>query len=347
MVPSQHHWQRCIPGDPIETMTDLANIGASSAAEPDRVTPAIDGPLPPFASLRAFEAVFRLGGIRKAATHLGLNHAVVSRHVKQLEEWLGGPLISRAGNRLALTEEGQRYHARVAAAFAELQLATSEFGGRRAAGPLRLWCIPGLSIQWLSAQLAEFERAHPDFAVELKPTDNPANLSIHEADADIRYYRDDDPEPPGGRGLRCFELARPQVLAVASPAVAAELGAPERIDARHIPFLHEEDDREWRGWLRLNGVQTPERLDGQRCWHAHLALAAARQGRGVALASRFLVDADLEQGTLVRLAIPHLRPVVLGGYVLVAREDRWSIPVLSALRHFLRRRAEPYVTAER
>ncbi|BBD98797.1 hypothetical protein SAMIE_1022980 [Sphingobium amiense] len=298
--------------------------------------------LPPFASLRAFEAVFRLGGIRKAAAHLRLNHAVVSRHVKQLEEWLGGPLISRSGNRLALTPEGERFHSRVSAAFAELLFATQEFEGRRRNGPLRLWCVPGLSIQWLSAQLAAFERANADFRVELKPTDIPPNLSIHEADADIRYYRDDGPTVPGGRGLRCFELARPEVMAVASAAVASALGP---IDARRLPFLHEEDDSEWRAWLRLNGIEPPASLEGPVCWHAHLAIAAAKQGRGVALASRFLVEADLAEGSLVQVNIPDTRPAVLGGYILVAREDRWSTPVLASLRHFLRQRAQDFVAA--
>jgi len=40
--------------------------------------------LPPFAALRAFEAVGREGGIRKAAASLGIDHAVISRHIRQL-----------------------------------------------------------------------------------------------------------------------------------------------------------------------------------------------------------------------------------------------------------------------
>ncbi|MBB4858612.1 DNA-binding transcriptional LysR family regulator [Novosphingobium chloroacetimidivorans] len=315
-------------------MTEDQGAISETIAEPPAETA-----LPPFASLRAFEAVFRFGGIRKAAAQLGLHHAVVSRHVQQLEAWLGGPLVARSGNRLALTEDGERFHARVAAAFAELQGATEDFTGQRRMRPFRLWCVPGLSIQWLSAQLADFEDANRQFRVELKPTEVPANLGTHEADADIRYYRDDDPVPPGGRGLRCHELARPPVIAVASPAVATTLGSSGAIDWRTLPFLHEENDHEWRAWLRLNGLNPTDRLEGPLCWQAHLTIAAARQGRGVALATRFLVDTDLKQGTLVPVEIPQTRPVALGGYVLVAREDRWSDPVLLALRKFLSDRA--------
>ncbi len=42
---------------------------------------------PSFGSLKAFELIGRLGGIRKAAIALGVDHAAVSRHLKSLEEW--------------------------------------------------------------------------------------------------------------------------------------------------------------------------------------------------------------------------------------------------------------------
>lgn len=49
--------------------------------------------LPPFAALRAFEMVGRVGGIRRAASLLAIDHTVVSRHVRALEEWVGVPLV--------------------------------------------------------------------------------------------------------------------------------------------------------------------------------------------------------------------------------------------------------------
>ncbi len=72
--------------------------------------------LPAFQTLRAFEAVGRLSGIRRAAQDLQLDHAVVSRHLRTLEEWAGTPLIARQNGRSVLTDEGVRYHARISAA---------------------------------------------------------------------------------------------------------------------------------------------------------------------------------------------------------------------------------------
>ncbi|MFT2612506.1 LysR substrate-binding domain-containing protein, partial [Escherichia coli] len=90
---------------------------------------------------------------------------------------------------------------------------------------------------------------------------------------------------------------------VASPALAAKLtiGAPDELLA--APLLHEEHHEQWRAWLEANGVRTDARaLPGPLLWHAHLAIAAARQGRGLALANRYLVGRDLETGALVEVA---------------------------------------------
>jgi len=294
------------------------------------------GRLPPFAALRAFDAVFRCGGIRKAAAQLDLNHAVVSRHIRLLEDWLGIALVARSGNRLTLTEDGAAYHLRVSAALAEMIVATDELTQRRDMRPLKLWCAPGFATQWLSGQLVRFEREHPEWRVELKPSDAPANLLLHEADADIRFCRYDSAVGLA-RGLRSYELARPELLPLASPQLAAELEAGDRKNGLlEWPFLHDTDDSEWRVWLRENGHDAPDPLPGMLYWHSHLTIAAAREGRGAVLASKFLVDADLKQGTLVRIKMPGARPTILGGYQLVAREDRWSNPILVQLREFLR-----------
>jgi len=304
------------------------------------------GRLPPFAALRAFDAVFRYGGIRKAAPELGLHHAVVSRHIRLLEDWVGLSLVERVGNRLVLTEEGARYHARIAASFAEMQFATDELMGRRDDAPLRICCIPGFATQWLASELARFERDFPGYRVELKPTEQSANLLLHEADVDIRFYRDDRTQP-GGRGLMAYELARPVLLPLASPEVAQTLAADRDAQAYlRWPFIHDDDDSEWRYWFGLNGIAFQGALPGMLCWHSNLAVAAAREGRGVVLASRFLVADDLREGKLAQLRTEGISPRAVGHYALVAREDRWSMPALARLRQFLRERAALVAASE-
>jgi DNA-binding transcriptional LysR family regulator len=293
--------------------------------------------IPPLPAIRAFEAVGRLGGIRRAAMSLNLDHSVISRHLRQLEDWLGVSLFQRVGGQVNLSEVGARYHGRISAALAELALATAEIrAGDDEQKRILVWCVPGFAAQWVSDRLAILEKVMPHYTVELRPTEIRANLLAHEADVDIRFYLDDWPPDPSGRGIHYVELARPPIMIVASPAMADKFKDALVADLVRAPLLHEEHDQQWRAWLSLNHVKDlPANLPGPLLWHAHLAIAAARNSRGLALASRFLVDRDLKEGGLVELNVRDARPVVIGAYAFVTREDRWSNDGVLQLRRFL------------
>jgi LysR family glycine cleavage system transcriptional activator len=313
--------------------TPLADAQLSG---PDLLNPKA---FPPFAALRAFEAVGRTGGIRRAATVLRLDHTVVSRHIRLLETWLGTPLFHRNSGQLVFTEAGETYYQAVSRTLIELASATKHVMQRDDQHFLRIWSVPGFTAQWLSEQINDFERLSPELMVELRPTDEGANLIMQDADVDIRYYGDDWPPPPGGRGLRYVELARPEVMMVASPALAVQMqGLQSSNDLLDAPLLHEEHHEQWRLWLMRNDVDTSGGLRGPLLWHAHLAIAAARQGRGIALANPYLVTKDLANGSLVEFMVPGSHAVAIGSYYFVTREDRWSAPAIVKLRRFLQSR---------
>lgn len=295
--------------------------------------------LPPFAMLRAFEVVGRVGGIRRAAEILSLDHTVVSRHVRALEERLGVALVARDGRGLRLTSEGRAYHARLSVALLDLVAATREIASHRATQYLRIWCVPGFAAQWLSTQIAEFERLHPGMVMEVRPTDHSADLSRFEADVDIRFCGDDWGVRPETHATSSVEIARPPLLVVASPALAAGLALRNVRDLAAAQLLHEEDHGQWRAWLTRNGLPPAVPIGGILLWHAHLAIAAARQGRGVALANRYLVAADLQSGALVEVAFPGCEPATVGSYRFTTRMDRARDPAIVALRDFLLQRA--------
>lgn len=295
---------------------------------------------PPFAMVRAFDAVGRLGGVRRAALELTIDHTVVSRHVRSLEEWLGTALFVRANGRLQLTASGLVYHQRISSALIEIARATADVAAPPDMSEIRVWCVPGFATQWVGEALSEFERIWPDYSTELRPSERPADLMMHEADVDIRYYLDDSPLLPKDHGLNCFVLARPEIMAVASPDLAQQLkGMSSAADFLNTKLLHEDSDEEWRSWLRGNGVAVDAKLPGPLLWHAHLALGAAKLGRGVALGSRYLVEKDLGIGALERICPPGASELVIGSYTFCTREDRARLPALKRLRAFLAKRA--------
>jgi DNA-binding transcriptional LysR family regulator len=109
-------------------------------------------------------------------------------------------------------------------------------------------------------------------------------------------------------------------------------------DLLDAPLLHEESCAQWRAWFNVYGLPVESELPGPRLWHAHLTLDAARRGRGVALANRFLLGDDIESRRLVSMLTPECQQgeIALGAYAFAARADRWHTAAVSAFRRWLK-----------
>jgi DNA-binding transcriptional LysR family regulator len=311
----------------------LTVVNGSERSAPVRSNDSI----PPFAALRAFDAVARAGGMRRAAVMLGVDHTVVSRHIQALEKWMGIVLVERAEGMTRLTEPGRRYHARISSAIAEIVAATTDARRQADLDRIRIWCVPGFGFQWLAPQLADFRAKFPKCQSELHPTDDSPDFGHDDADVDIRFIID-GAEPAGLKHVRSFEFARPPVIVVVSPQLAVKLSkVTTPADLLTVPLIHEADDTQWQAWFHRHGVQTPSRIPGIRVWHAHVGLEAARNGEGVAQANSFLIRDDLINGRLMLLG-PKTAPgfpVVLGGYRLSSRESQWNLGSVRRFRHWL------------
>jgi LysR family glycine cleavage system transcriptional activator len=295
---------------------------------------------PPFSALRAFEAVGRLGGIRRAALDLKLDHAVVSRHLRALEEWAGVPLINRQRDGRVLTDAGAQFHRRVSFALQEIAQASADLQIIRGNQSLRIWCVPGFALHWLTGRLPHFQALHPEVELSLRPSERSPDFSSHEAEVDIRYVYGDDPVDPAlvtGMARR-VELGRPEVFPVASPQLAEALGSSRTVAGLlGATLLHEEDDAYWRSWFAARQTPCPSHLGGPRLWHAQQAIEAARRGQGIALVNTFLVGDELASARLVRLFESGTGPVItLGAYVFAARADRWQSRAIADFRRWLR-----------
>lgn len=275
-----------------------------------------------------------LGGVRRAAAALNLDHAAVSRHVKSLEQWAGCPLIDR--QRGVLTEEGQRFHTRITNALNEIASASFDLTRRGGDARLRLWCVPGLASEWLAPRLGQFSASNPEIDLELHPTDGSPDFVRYEADADIRHISDDQTEQFGSSpDIESVVIARPPVIAVASPDFASGAGMGGVTDLLKAPLLHESDFSQWRRWFSAQNLDAGP-IAGPKLWHAHLTVSAARRGQGVALTNVLLVSEDLKAGRLVDLT-PKGATIVLGSYHFRARRDQWRTPSILGFRRWLQR----------
>lgn len=292
--------------------------------------------LPPFAALKAFEAIGTCGGIRRAAEALSIDHAAISRHLRALEEWAGSPLFDRAsGSNGQLTEVGARFHRAIAQSLTDIASAAMEFVPQLDDQHLVLWCAPGLASEWLTGRIGDFSASFPEIQIELQPIEILPEAVDNNVDAHIHYVVDvaRQEEAPA---FRSVELLRPPILAVASPTFLADLPRFENpADLLEAPLLHEASFDQWRRWFEQHGVESEGKLDGPRFWQGHLTLAAARRGQGIALANALLVGDSLRNGELVEAgAFP---PVYLGSYVLTTRRSRWRGEALVNFRRWIER----------
>ena len=276
-----------------------------------------------------------LGGVRRAAAALNLDHAAVSRHVKSLEQWAGCPLIDRQRGGV-LTEEGRRFHTRITNALNEIASASFDLTRRGGDARLRLWSVPGLASEWLAPRLGQFSANYPDIDLELHPTDGSPDFVRYEADGDIRHISDDQTDQFGSSpDIESVVIARPPVIAVASPAFLAGAAIEGVADLLKAPLLHESDFSQWRRWFAALALDAGP-IAGPKLWHAHLTVSAARRGQGVALTNALLVSEDIKSGGLVDLTPPGVK-ILLGSYHFRARRDQWRTPSILAFRRWLQK----------
>jgi DNA-binding transcriptional LysR family regulator len=126
-------------------------------------------------SMRVFQQVVDEGGFAAAARKLGLDPAVVSRLVRDLEAHLGARLLQRTTRRLALTAAGDDYLSRLRTILADIDEADAQLRdqARALAGRLRILAPPVVATHILAPAVASFHQRYPDIVLEVRVADLP------------------------------------------------------------------------------------------------------------------------------------------------------------------------------
>lgn len=294
--------------------------------------------IPPFEALRAFDAIGRLGGVRRAAELLCRDHGVVSRHLKTIEDWTGTRLIERTPGGAVLTKAGQRYHRQISAAIDSIANATLELVHGGDSHRLHIRCMPAFALHWLSPRLGEFEQSNPGLDIEVRPADRSPDFHTYNTDGDIRFIATYGEPFDVPDGFHSVEMAHAPVVPVASRdylARTAKIREPRDLLTNQL--LHEDNFDRWRTWLKAHGVHQDVELTGPRLWQGHLTLDAARHGRGIALTNCLVGADDIAAGRLVEVGkgLPTFLPPALGIWLFIAKTDRWETRTVTRFREWL------------
>lgn len=252
-------------------------------------------PLPPLASIRAFEAAARLGSFAAAARELGMSGAAVSYHVRRLERAIGVRLFERHARTVALTAPGEAVAAEAMRTFAALRASFARAAAMDAER-LTVSVLPTFAASWLVPRLGGLGAAQPWLHVEIDVAEVPRELGSGRFDVAIRNGHGDWP------GLASHELFPAVFVPLCAPALLTEAQALAD-PAAPLPRLLGRRDW-WTAWLAEGGRVPGDAAFGTTLAHEHLDIAAAVAGQGVAIGSPILFADDI---AAARLAVAHPR----------------------------------------
>ncbi len=256
--------------------------------------------------LRTFDAAARHLNFRIAAEELNVTQGAVAQQVRRLEADLGFQLFYRKARGLALTQVGRNYHGPVHRALTVIDEATQNL--KPVSTRVTVSVTPSLASKWLVPRLAAFAASHPDIDLRTVATEELANFQNDGIDLSIRQGR-----PPFGEGLRGELLAPLNLCAVCSAAYADTAAAVQEIEDFAAHPLIQDSHGHWSALFERAGMALPRRT--LQFNQTALAMDAAANSQGVALAPKLLVASDLEHGRLVQLWQDNL-PDQSGFYVV-------------------------------
>lgn len=255
--------------------------------------------IPPFQSLRVFEAAARTGSFARAAEELGVSAGAVSQHIRILEEFAGQPLFRRLGRGVEVTDAGQAALQHAGAAMAEMLQAGRAMRVRLRNRRVAVSAAPSFASKWLIPRLGAFQEQYPDAEVRLSADVELVDFAGSSFDLAIRYG------PGGYDGLHYERLMPESLVVVCSPRLLAVQELRDVSDLAAAPLIHE-DGRErdplcpsWTTWFAARGVKRADTERGLRFNQSGMAIEAAVAGKGLALAKRQLAARDLASGKLV------------------------------------------------
>ncbi|MEP1205986.1 MAG: LysR substrate-binding domain-containing protein [Rhizobiaceae bacterium] len=250
----------------------------------------------PLNALRAFSLIYSEGGIRPAARALQVSHSSVSRHLREIEAWIGTELIDRTGDSrsLVFSAAGIRLGEATNRTFMELAAVTNSLRERRQSNSVLVDTTPSFAARWLLPRLADFESSAPRVSISVVVDQRQRSPDILDCDMSIRMGPGPWPEKSA------FPLMSDCLIPVASPRYWSGHPKPQSPDdLRSYSLLHDRDpNASWQVWRDKYGPADLDVRTGQRFGSSDLIIRAAEQGLGVALAHQKLVEDSLSGGLL-------------------------------------------------
>ncbi|NVO25164.1 LysR substrate-binding domain-containing protein [Donghicola mangrovi] len=247
----------------------------------------------PLRAIHAFVTTAQLGSMVQAADRLGVTPSAISQQIQQLEAHVGTRLFARVGRRIILNEAGERYFELIREEVERIDSATQQMRGISAAQVLNLRVAPTFAVQWLLPRLPRFMQDHPEIELRVDATNDPPDFEREAIDLEIRHGNG------AWAGLHVESLAEERMLPLCSPDLAAA-GSLDAHSLQDHRLLHSiKNLTGWSHWFAAVGVAPKPDLQRAHFDRAHMSIALAKAGAGIALESTLTAAAEIASGALV------------------------------------------------
>ena len=293
--------------------------------------------IPPIASLRALEAAARHLSYTRAARELNVTQSAVSHQIRHAEELWDLKLFERRGRGLIMTEAAQTLVPVVRNFLNGITNAVANLKDQDTPESLRVSLVQSFAFKWLVPRLKSFTRQCPEVDIWISTTDSLVDFDLENADVAIRLGFGSWPD------VYEEKLLEEYVFPVCSPRFAEEYGLPVTPgDLLHCPLIRRDTGDicpRWRDWFADAGVEVSRMPVGIRYPETSLAVQAAIDDQGVALARSAHVVDDLKAGRLLKL-FPNIRSRSNVAYYFVCARGQEEEPTIKVFLQWLRGETE-------
>lgn len=283
------------------------------------------------ANMQAFAVVAQTGSFAEASRRLNIANSVVSKRIKDLEDFLGIQLLTRTTRKVALTDTGYSYLEYARKFLDEMEEVESAIRDRtrKPVGAIKISAPVSFGMQYLGEALSTYMEKYPDVVVKTYLTDRRIDLVEEGYDLAIRLG------PLNDLSLVAKKLADCRRVVCASPAYFKKHGWPKtpRDLKGHncLSYLNLADGKAW-----------PFMVDGKKIWqpvsgkflsdNGDLLQQAALNGTGITFLPTFIVGEALKDGRL-KVALEEYEEADFNVHAVYQHTRHLSIKVRTLIDH--------------
>lgn len=277
-----------------------------------------------------FDAVARLGSIRKAADRLNVASSAINRQLLNLEKSLGAALFERLPRGVRLTSAGEMLIKHVRNTLREFSAVRSDIDDLRGLrkGNITIAAVEGIAAQFLPGILSRFHARYPgiNFTINVMNGEQLVSaLSANEADIGFMF------NPPPSGSVSWGASVKLKIGAVMKPDhPLAGRKSLMLSDCQPYPVILPDLTFPNRSWLDVAISRSGETFHAVVYSNSFLIMRAlAKEGMGIAFQTTVGIESDLRDHDLVH--VPLKDPVIMPSVLVALLRAKYKLPVGAAI----------------